>query len=143
MSPLLAEPSSFLDYYTKQDVCVFIAQKTFPTYSKWEKTGKIFSPRFKKISVGVESDRAYYSLADAMRISIILYGSVQMSLIWDMILSRHGLTIDALINENNSNGVMLRADLANALAIIKHELNQGTSNPMPLLDYVKMEAANE
>ena len=135
----MEEPLSYNDYYTKSDMAEHIADKTLATFIKWEKDGKVFSPRFKKSSS--TNARSYYSLADAMRISIILYNAIQMERIYNLVLKDYpnplkaGEASNIMLSHYQGNGVG-KKEIKESLEIVKQDIVTKKIEPVDLSPFL-------
>ena len=137
----VSQPLSSNDYYSKTNVAQFILEKSAPTVKKWEEEGKIFSPRFTKSDAS--NARKYYTIADAMKLSIMLYGSIHMEKIYDLILFQHyGLKDDNKIFFLNNNGFtlgQLKKEIRESFQLIKSQISNKIEDPVDLSKFIEGE----
>lgn len=117
----MSDPFDDLDFFTKKSIATSILQVSPTSINNYIKDGSIYPPMHRKNPSDLNS-RSYYTLADAMRISIIKHGSIVMSLINELLVDYPDSYTNEIINYS--------------FKTVKNEIISGSEDPVYLKDYL-------
>lgn len=125
----MSVPVSYSDYYTKASVSHHVLGATPQTLSNKIKKGQLFEPYSQKRNV--PGARKYYNIADAMKISIMLYGVIKMDLIYK--LTGYHENIHPYHKKH------IKIMIGQSLIEVKKSIVQKSTDPVDLQPYLKQD----
>lgn len=124
-------PVNYMDFYTKAEVARHIIGKSTQTLNKWIKDGKIFAPYSTR---GYRTTR-HYNLADAMKISLMIHGTIDLEKIYAM------LKFDPA-NPNPYYANTYKDIIGKSLGIVKSDIINRVTIPVDLSPYLQGSETN-
>lgn len=122
----IQEPVTHQDFFTRKAIATHIAFVSSPTFNSYIKNDKIFEPSHISERSISSNPRKYYTLADAMRISIILHDAIQMS------------AIKALLEDHkNINDQDKLKMIKESFRIVKQQIADKSTSPIDLSPYLQ------
>jgi len=125
----MSSPVSYSDYYTKGQVAQHVLGTTPQTLSNKIKKGQLFEPYSQKRNV--PGARKYYNIADAMKISLMLYGVIKMDLIYK--LTGYNETAHPYHRKH------IKLMIGQSLVEVKKSIVQKSTDPVDLQPYLKQD----
>lgn len=140
----MVEPLSRRDYYTKAAVAKYILEKSGATLTNWVSEGKVFEPTHVK-NTAHPNGRRYYSLADAMMISIMVYGSIELSRIYNLVLDGYiddEVERDKMMLSQNSFFVRrVKEEIRTSMLIVRDHILNKAVDPVDLSPFLVQDPA--
>lgn len=124
-----SKPLSEDDFFTKKAVSSDIVQVSMPTFTKYLESGLVFPPEHISPTSKSANPRSYYTTADAMRISIMLYGSIRMDLI-------RSLLENEIHNSRTKKDKTIDFFVKSSFKIIKQNIIDSVNHPVNLNSYL-------
>ncbi len=131
----MSAPLSYYDHFTKQDIANNLLEISPQTLTNRIKKGLLFEPYSNSKNYSNSANpRKYYNLADAMKLSIMTYGTIKMDRIYKLLCYEDQLSpyLKRIRKEQ----------ISQSLVVVKSDIVNKSVDPVDLTPYLEQETPN-